>query len=132
MVRASDGLPRLWRHLSDSFLASKTAAMLFLLSSLLTWALTPVFLGDVNTNNPAPLQNLLWGTLGVLGAAGMLFLWLGMWRYWSRLDSSPPLKKKLWFAVLLCGFWWGSTLYLWAVYFPQYLRAVRQRKEATL
>jgi hypothetical protein len=68
------------------------------------------------------LQRLPWGILGVVGPIGLFFLWLGMWRYWVRLDSSRVWVKRIWFPVLLFGFWWGSVLYFFSIYLPQTLR----------
>ncbi len=52
--------------------------------------------------------------LGIFEIAGILslfFVYFGMWRFWIRLDQSPKWLKRLWFLVLLIGFWWGSVLY---------------------
>jgi hypothetical protein len=36
---------------------------------------------------------------------------VGMWSYWLRVDRSTRKLKRLWFFVLLVGFWYGSILY---------------------
>ena len=57
------------------------------------------------------------------GTLALFFLWLGMWRYWARLDCSTRMTKRLWFGVLLFGFWYGSCLYYFLLYRPQVRRA---------
>ncbi len=107
--------------LRDDWLISRLSVRLFFLSSLLVIAMTPVFIG-VDTAKMTFLQRLPWGILGVVGPIGLFFLWLGMWRYWVRLDSSRVWVKRIWFPVLLFGFWWGSVLYFFSIYLPQTLR----------
>ncbi|MGB8476676.1 MAG: hypothetical protein WCE61_21550, partial [Candidatus Acidiferrum sp.] len=60
-----------------------------------------------------------WDALGAAGAVGLFYIWFGMWRYWVKLDTSRPRTKRLWFIILLVGFWWASVLYFLAVYLPQ-------------
>jgi hypothetical protein len=66
--------------------------------------------------------------LGALAAIGSVFIWLGMWRYWVRIDNSRPWIKRIWFVVLLIGFSWGSCLYYFFGYLPEFLR--RRRTES--
>jgi signal transduction histidine kinase len=94
---------------------------LFFLSALLVIAMTFIFSG-VDTNKMTFWQRLPWGILGILIPFGMLFLWLGMWRYWVRIDRSSRWLKRIWFVVLLIGFWWGSVLYYFLAYLPQMIR----------
>jgi hypothetical protein len=63
----------------------------------------------------------------MLATCALLFLWFGMWAYWVRLDDSKTYSKRLWFLVLLLGFWYGSCLYCYFVYFPQVIRRNRVR-----
>jgi uncharacterized BrkB/YihY/UPF0761 family membrane protein len=108
--------------LRDDWLVSRLSMKLFFLSALLVIAMTPVFMGVVDTNKMTFLQRLPWGILGVVGPLGLFFLWLGMWRYWVRLDDSKRWMKRVSFAVLLIGFWWGSVLYFFLVYLPRMTR----------
>ena len=96
------------------------------LSATCVIALTLEF--NLDTSRAAPWQNTLWDILGIVEALGILFLWLGMWRYWSRVDDSKHSAKRLWFLVLLIGFWWGSVLYYFLSYLPQMVR--RRKAEA--
>lgn len=81
--------------------------------------LTPVFLGRVDPKSLSFWLRLPLSILGVLGPIALFFLWFGMWRYWVRIDSSKVYAKRLWFVVLLVGFWYGSCLYYFFVYRPQ-------------
>lgn len=117
-------LPSSW--LKDEWLSTSTAAKLFFLSVLSVIALTLEYNLDISA--ASYWQHQLWDALGVLEAISILFLWLGMWRYWTRIDDSNRSAKRLWFLVLLIGFWWGSALYYFLVYLPQTVR--RRRVEA--
>jgi hypothetical protein len=110
--------------LRDDWLISRLSMKLFFLSALLVIAMTPIFIG-VDTTKMTFLQRLPWGILGVVGPVGLFFLWLGMWRYWVRLDDSGRWVKQVWFVVLLIGFWWGSVLYFFLVYLPRMIRRER-------
>ncbi|SRR6266446_7310850 len=109
----------LWDKSMDDWLTTRQAAKLFLVSTLLVLALTPVFLGRIDTTRMSFWARLPWGVLGVLGPIALFFLWIGMWRYWVHLDNSRAWVKRMWFIVLLAGFWWGSVLYYLSAYLPQ-------------
>ena len=106
----------------DEWLATHQAGRLFLVSTFLVLALTPVFLGRIDTSTMSFWTRLPWGILGILGPIALFFLWLGMWRYWVRLDNSKVWAKRAWFVILLFGFWWGSCVYCYFVYLPQVFR----------
>lgn len=106
----------------DDWLVSRQASRLFFVSAVLVLLLTPVSLGWVDIPKMTFFQRLPWGILGVAGPVGMMFLWLGMWRYWFRLDDSGAWNKRFWFIVLLFGFWWGSCLYFFFAYLPRVTR----------
>jgi hypothetical protein len=115
----------LWNRFKDDWLITRQAARLFVVSTLLVLALTPVFLGKIDTQTMPFWTRLPWGILGILGPIALFFLWFGMWRYWVRIDNSSVWIKRMWFVVLLVGFWWGSCLYCLLVYLPQVLRRSR-------
>jgi len=71
---------------------------------------------------PLP-QRLAWAIVGMV-AISMAFLWLGMWRYWVRLDNSGVFTKRIWFVILLFGLCYESCLYYFFVYCPQIARKV--------
>jgi hypothetical protein len=104
---------------SDDWIVSPVARRLFLVSTLLVVAITPFFLGYVDISRMSFWERFPWGILFLVGPLGMFFLWLGMWRYWVRIDDSPPRQKRLWFIILLVGFWWGSCVYFYCVYLRQ-------------
>ncbi len=117
--------PMIWTWYKDEWLVTRKAATLFLCSTVVVLALTPAFLGKVDTNLMSTAARALWAVLGTLGPVCFFFLWFGMWRYWVRLDRSPAWTKRFWFLVLLFGFWWGSCVYCYLVYAPQVLRRTR-------
>jgi hypothetical protein len=60
--------------------------------------------------------------LGAIWAFGAISLWLGMWRFWVRLDKSSSGMKKFWFFLLFFGVWYGAAAYYFAIYRPQISR----------
>ena len=106
-------------YFKDEWLVSAQALKLFLVAIPFGLALTPVFLGWIGVTNATDLARLFWGVVGVIGTIGLLFLWLGMWRYWMRLDTSKPAIKRLSFVVLFLGIWYGSMIYYFWIYRPQ-------------
>lgn len=99
----------------------------FLLSSIAVVACTILLL-----TLGVPLRMPLWlripyTCLGMLAAIGACEIWFGMWSYWERFDASGVWTKRLWFLVLLFGFWFGSILYFFAVYIPQVLPRMRSQ-----
>jgi hypothetical protein len=113
-------LTLLWKG-REGWLVKPIAARLFLVSTILLLAGTPLLFGRVE--GKSLVAQILWGSLGVIGGPAVLFLWSGMWCYWSRLDGSAIRAKRFWFVVLLVGFWYGSALYFYCVYWPRIRRA---------
>jgi uncharacterized BrkB/YihY/UPF0761 family membrane protein len=116
-----------WDLFKDKWLSSRSALLIFLLSTILAIALIALLWGWVSPAKMSFRERLPWGTLGLLGPIAVLFLYFGMWRYWVRIDDSRVWIKRIWFVVLLIGFWWGSCAYFFLVYAPQVLG--RQRTE---
>jgi hypothetical protein len=106
---------------NDNWLVSRQALKLFCISTFFAGALVPIFF-VVNFAKPSTLDQLLGGFEGVLGPISMFFLWIGMWRYWVRLDTSTPALKTASFFLLLVGLWLGAIPYCFFVYRPQVLR----------
>lgn len=106
----------IFKRISDDWLVSKLAAVLFSASSLLIIAVTLIWFGYVKIPATAVWGNVLLGILGVFGTLSVFFLWAGMWRYWMRIDASTRGSKRLWFCVLLLGFWYGAILYFFFKY----------------
>lgn len=106
----------------DDRLVSRPYVVLFSLSALLCLAAIAVlpYSGD-------PLKMALWlrvplTLLGMSAPVGFFFIWLGMWFYWARFDSSKAPLKVLWFVVLLIGLCFGAALYFVVVYLPHVMR----------
>ena len=115
-----------WNGLGDLFkdewIVTRRAARLFFVASVCVLCLTPVFLGRVHTARMLFWERFPWGILGVAGPVAFFFLWIAMWRYWSRIDGSKGWIKRASFVVLLFGIWFGAVLYCGFVYFPQVRR----------
>ncbi|MGC1381235.1 MAG: hypothetical protein WA814_09485, partial [Candidatus Baltobacteraceae bacterium] len=73
----------LWNRFDERWIGTRRAAQLFFVASLFVLGLLPVFLGRIEPSDK-PSANVFWGIVGVGGAFSVLFLWLGMWRYWAR------------------------------------------------
>lgn len=122
----------LFKRNGNSWLASKAAAILFAVSSLFAIGLSPVLWGTINIPEHAgALENVGWGLLGIVGTLGTFFIWGGMWAYWTQCDMSRPRIKRVWFLVLLVGFWYGAILYYLLKYLPNELgrKPVRTAEE---
>jgi hypothetical protein len=55
----------IWTWFKDDWLITRQAAKLFTLSTLLVLALTPAFLGKVDTQRMSFLERLPWAILGI-------------------------------------------------------------------
>jgi hypothetical protein len=110
------------RLFRDDLLSSRVYASLFLMSSILVVGLTFLVQSNVDPSKLSLWIRIPWTALAVFGTLGLFFLWIGMWWYWVRLDASSGLSKRVWFVVLLAGFWYGSILYYFSVYLPQVVR----------
>jgi hypothetical protein len=111
--------------LGDGWFFSRQVAVLFFLGAVSVALATPVFLGfggPTVYSWMGPARDFA----GALMAVGTLFLWLGMWLYWARIDRSRPWMKRIGFFLLLIGFWYGSVIYYALFYIPEYIRRSRE------
>lgn len=67
------------------------------------------------------------GVFGGLCACGFLYLWLGMYCYWLKLDHHHKAIKTVWLLILTFGLWYGAVVYFFVVYLAGYRRAARVR-----
>ena len=111
-------LQSLWKRAGDRWFSTNEARIVFGAAAGLILAVTAV-LWRGTPKNPAPAVNVGLGVLGVLAGLSIFFLWSGMWRYWIRCDSSRLLVRRIWFFVMLVGFWYGAVLYYICVYLPR-------------
>jgi hypothetical protein len=114
----------LFNFFNDRWIATAQAARIFFSCTLCVAFATPVFLG-LDLARAYSRLGLFKDIAGGVAAAGTLFIWFGMWRYWARVDSHSKWLKRLSFFVLLIGFWWGSCLYFFCGYLPEVLRRTR-------
>lgn len=119
-------LQSLWRLVSNDWLVGRTASRLFAASSVIALATTPFSLGLTKIPQVPTLSwtNLFLAIAGVVGSLSIIFLWTGMWRYWTQCDASSRAVRRIWFFVLLFGLWYGAVLY----YLVRYLRRGSQRE----
>lgn len=113
----------LWNSFRDDWFITRQATRLFFCSTILTLALIPVGFGGVDTTKMTLWVRVPLGTFALVAIPALLFLEIGMWRYWARVDNSKAYAKRLWFLFLLFGLWYGSCFYCYFVYLPQALRA---------
>jgi len=113
-----------WNWFSDRWLKTRQAAGLFFCSSLLVvgFTIASVLTGPFDPSRMSPLARFAWGVYGIAVPLAIIFVWVGMWRYWVRLDSSSGPIKTFWFAVQLLGLVWGGCLYCYCVYLPHIFR----------
>jgi hypothetical protein len=112
-----------WRNAIDTFIVSRAAVKLFLVGTLCVIALTSLRFRPWPDLSQMPFPyKLISGILGLIVALGVNFLFFGMWRYWYRFDDSPKAIKFASFALMLGGFFWGSTIYYFIFYLPQIRR----------
>jgi len=97
------------RLLEDDWLISKWTRRLFFLSALCVLIFTAEFFLNIDTSRMSFWQRLPFGLTGLVEPFGTIFIWLGMWRYWVRLDNSVRWLKRTSFLLLLVGFWWGVS-----------------------
>lgn len=115
-----------WKMFGDKWLTTRGAAKLFFLGTLLVPALAIQVFGGIVVPQLPRWERTLWGMLDIAIAAGGIFLWFGMLRYWMRFDDSRVFAKRIWFPIVLLGAVWGSFLYYYCVYLPQVLRAWKE------
>jgi len=111
-----------WRWFKDDWLVTRQAAWLFGLSAVLQFVPLFVIEARVKVEQMPPHIRAPLGSAILLGLLGLVFLWLGMWRFWVRMDRSSKWMKRLSFGILLFGFWYGACAYYWLFYLPQVLR----------
>jgi hypothetical protein len=121
------GPMKLWNRFRDDWIVTPIAARLFFGASILTIVIAPLLLGYVEPEGSKSI-NLFWGIMGAISPFGVLFIWLGMWRYWARVDNSKRWVRRFWFVILLAGFWYGSVPYYFFVYLPQYFRRINRKE----
>jgi hypothetical protein len=115
LVHTSAMFPRFWNLIDDQWLTGRTASKLFTVAAIFTVVVPTLIYLDI-AQGPGVLSQVFWGIAGVLTAFSMVFLWSGMWRFWSKLDQSSRYARRIWFFVLLFGLWYGAVLYFIFVY----------------
>ena len=107
----------IWKRVSDEWLRSRTATVLFGMSACVVVGVTVAFIVDkIPVNEPSIPINIFWGGVGMLGAFSIFFIWGGMLSYWTRCDSSVPVVRRFWFFLLVIGIWYGAVFYYLLVY----------------
>jgi hypothetical protein len=68
----------IWTWYKDEWLVTRRAATLFLCSTVAVLALTPAFLGKVDTNLMSNGPRALWAVLGTVGPVYRPVYWNGL------------------------------------------------------
>ncbi len=69
--------------------------------------------------------------LGAAVAAGGFSLLVGMWFFWVKCDASLRWQRRVWFVILLFGFFYGAVLYYLVVYLPEVKKALSSNRSGT-
>lgn len=110
-----------WNKFDERWIGTRLAARWLLIATLFVLTTLPLFFGNLPSSGV--LRNVYGGVAGIGGTISIFYVWIGMWKYWARLDESGRWSKRFWFAVMLIGFWYGSCLYCWCAYLPQVIRS---------
>jgi hypothetical protein len=112
----------LFLPISRSWLFSRTAQGIYLVSASLALALTATLIG-VHAAMSAAGTNALTATAASLVRTllfpeilGTAVLWAGMWYFWFGFDRSYYLNKALWFIFLFFLVPLGTVAYYFLVY----------------
>jgi len=108
-----------WDWFDDNWIQTQQAVRLFVAAIVLVLGLTAIEVSHIDIERTSLLLRLPLTIVGLLGILSLFFLWIGMWRYWIRLDSSRTWPKRISFALLLLGFWYGACVYCLLIYIPQ-------------
>ena len=119
-------LQSFWEQVSDKWLSSKMARRLFGAATAMIVIITIAFYLPIPPDPPVA-ERVLLGLVGILSALSVFFLWSGMWCYWIRRDPSSRFARRVWFVVLLVGFWYGAAAYYLCVYLPGTRESVQER-----
>lgn len=108
------------KWISDDWLTSKTAQILFAVSAAIIISVTiAVFEFDLfSQTSQNLLHRMFLGCVGVLAPAGGFLLWDGMRQFWLRCDRSSKTSRRISFWLMLIGLWYGALLYYFIVYLP--------------
>ena len=71
------------RRFGEDWLVRPEMAVFFFVCTIFVLILVPVFFGHISQGGSVGRQ-AFWGTAGAIGAPALLFLWIGMWRYWLK------------------------------------------------
>jgi hypothetical protein len=112
------GFKRFWDHVSREWMVSRRAAIAFGLAAGMTCLVTLLLLRIPETSKIGAFGNFLCGTIGILGAVGMFFLWGGMLKFLEMVEQGRGRKSTIWRATLLVGVWNGAVVYYFLVYLP--------------
>jgi len=114
------------RSFSDRWLVTRKGMNWFLACVIAAALTTPIAFGILRPSAIVEPWGFLIGLLAVPGAVCTLFLWFGMWAFWTRLDNSSRRARNISFFVLFFGVWFGAILYFFYSYRPQVNRITRR------
>jgi membrane protease YdiL (CAAX protease family) len=117
----------IWRRISDEWLMSKAASVLFAISSGVIALVTAALLSGVLLAEDSSAGKLLWAIAGSSCGIGIFFLWGGMWRYWMKGKPPNRVARRIWFVLMVVGVWYGAVLYYIFVYLPSARKSDRER-----
>lgn len=117
----------IWRRISDEWLMSKTASVLFAICSSVIALVTAALLSGFFLAEDSPAGKLLWAIAGSSCGIGIFFLWGGMWRHWMKGKPQNRVARRIWFVIMIVGVWYGAIFYYIFVYLPSARTSDRKR-----
>lgn len=104
-------------------LYTRRAAILLGIASVLSIFTLVIIRSNVDADKLSPVAGIAFNATAAVSPAGSFALTICMAFFWLRCDSSSKAWRKVWFFVLLFGFFFGSAVVYYAVV---YLPAVRK------
>ena len=108
-----------WNRISDEWIVSNPAAVLFGLAAAFTCLLTVFLFSSLPIGDDGIWPQTGWGIVGVLGPLGALFLWAGMRRYQKMRGQSRFGDTRLVRLLMLIGLCWTAVVYYLATLSPE-------------
>jgi len=112
----------LYLPISRSWLLSRAAQIVYLVSAMLALALVATSIGVHAALFAARANSLNYAAASLARAllfpeiAGTAALWVGMWYFWFNFDRSHYLYKAMWFVFLFFLAPLGTVAYYFLVY----------------
>jgi len=113
------GFTWFWNRISDEWIVSNSAAVLFGVAAAFTCLLTVLLFSPLQLRDTGTWSQIEGGAIGVLCPLSAFFLWGGMRRYQKMRGPSRFGDTRSVRLLMLIGLCWTAVLYYLAVFLPQ-------------